>query len=97
MALLLRAISMVETGGNSHAVGQHGERGEFAMTPAVAAECGGYGRLEAERHARWIEKQLLIAGIDPQPFNLALVRSCAATRRWPPTTMRCGLSRRMRL
>lgn len=72
MAILLQAVSLVETGGNPHAVGRAGERGEFQMTPAVVAEVGGYGRREAEAQMRRLARLLEHAGIDPQPFNLAL-------------------------
>lgn len=72
MAILLQAVSLVETGGDPLARGAAGERGEFQMTPAVVAEAGGYGRREAELHMRRLERLLVHAGIDPQPFNLAL-------------------------
>lgn len=71
-ALLLRAIALVETGGDPRAVGRAGERGSFQMTPAVVASSGGYGEREAARHLRFIERQFEHAGIAPLPFNLAL-------------------------
>ena len=79
MAIFLRAVALVETGGNAAAVGRHGERGEFAMIPAVVATCGGYGQHEAEKHARWLERQLLAEGISAQPFNLALAWNAGFT------------------
>jgi len=78
LALFLKAVSMVETGGDPRAVGRHGERGEFAMTPAVVASCGGFGEHEAEKYARWLERQLVVAGVSPQPFNLALAWNAGA-------------------
>lgn len=72
MAVLLQAVALVESGGDVRAVGRAGERGEFQIAPAVAAEVGGYGRREAEAHMRRLERLLVHAQIDPQPFNLAL-------------------------
>ena len=71
-ALFLRAVAMVETGGDARKVGQAGERGQFQMTPAVVASCGGYGEKEAAHYARWLELQLVHAGVDPLPYNMAL-------------------------
>lgn len=72
LSLLLTCIAAVESGNNPDAVGRHGERGAFQMSPAVVAECGGY----SERHAmRWLlqlERDLIRANVDVMPFNLAL-------------------------
>lgn len=72
LAIFLRAIALVESGNNPAAVGKAGELGRFQMTPAVVATCGGYGDREAARWERQIERELLAAGIDPLPFNVAL-------------------------
>lgn len=71
-ALLLKAISLVESGGRDDVVGRHGELGRFQMTPAVVASCGGYREREALRNLRLIERQFEHAGIAPLPFNVAL-------------------------
>jgi hypothetical protein len=72
LALLLEAISLVESGGNPRAVGQAGELGRFQLTPAVVASVGGYGEHEAEREVRRIIAALERMGVDPQPFNIYL-------------------------
>jgi hypothetical protein len=72
LAILLTAISMVETGGDKNAVGSRGERGEFAMIPSVVAQHGGYTRKDAESHAVLVQKRLVANKIDPNPFNIAL-------------------------
>lgn len=72
LSLFLRAIALVESGNNPHAVGAAGERGRFQITPPVAAVCGGYGDPAAVRWERQLERELLAAGIDPLPFNVAL-------------------------
>lgn len=72
LALLLWAIGQVESGGDARAVGAAGERGQFQMTPAVVASSGGYGERAAARWLRLLERELLHAGIEPLPFNLAL-------------------------
>lgn len=78
MALLLEAISAVESGHNPRVRGAAGELGRFQMTPMVAAQCGGYGQREAERHLRWLERQLVAAGIEPTPRVLALAWNAGA-------------------
>jgi hypothetical protein len=72
LSLFLRAVALVESADNPHAVGAAGERGRFQMTPAVVATCGGYGEKEAARWSRQIERELVAVGIDPLPFNIAL-------------------------
>lgn len=72
LSLFLRAVALVESANNPHAVGAAGERGRFQMTPAVVAECGGYGEREARLKIERLEKQLLHMGVEPLPFNLYL-------------------------
>ncbi|MFA7266035.1 MAG: lytic transglycosylase domain-containing protein [Candidatus Nanopelagicales bacterium] len=72
LSVFLRAVALVESADNAHAVGAAGERGRFQITPAVAAVCGGYGDPSAVRWERQLERELLAAGIDPLPFNVAL-------------------------
>lgn len=72
LMLFLHALSLVESGGNAAAVGRRGERGAFQMMPAVVAECGGYGERQAAAKLRLLARELEHAGVDPQPFNLAL-------------------------
>lgn len=77
-ALLLKAISLVETGGDPRAVGRLGERGAFQMMPAVRALHGGVGQAEAARHLKWLHRQLEHNNVDPLPFNLALAWNAGA-------------------
>lgn len=70
--IFLQALALVESGDNPQARGAAGELGRFQMRPAVVASCGGYGEKEAAHYARWLELQLVAAGADPLPFNLAL-------------------------
>lgn len=78
-ALLLRAIALVESGADPRAVGAHGERGQFQMSPAVVASCGGHGEREAARHLHWLERQLAAKGVALLPFNLALAWNAGAS------------------
>lgn len=75
LAILLKAISMVESGGNTHMIGSHGELGEYQMTPAVVAKQGGHTAVEAAKDMRERADALVRAGIAPLPFNLALARN----------------------
>lgn len=72
LALFLHAISAVESGGNSRAIGAAGERGEYQMTPAAVAEFGGCDTAAATRKVRAIEARLVAAKIEPTPFNCAM-------------------------
>lgn len=72
LMLLLKAVALVESGGNPHAIGERGERGAFQMMPQVVAECGGYNERAALVQMKRIEAALIHAGVDPQPYNLAL-------------------------
>lgn len=76
--LFLQAVALVESGANPHAVGRLGERGQFQMSPAVVASCGGFGEKEAAKHEQWIERQLLAAKVEPLPFNVALAWNAGA-------------------
>jgi len=80
LSIFLRAVALVESGDNPHAVGAMGERGRFQMMPAVAAVCGGYGDPQAVRWERQLERELLAAGIDPLPFNVALAWNAGPRR-----------------
>lgn len=72
LALFLRALSLVESGGNPHAVGGYGELGAYQMTPAAVREFGGYDEAAATRAVRQLEKRLTARRVDPNPFNLVL-------------------------
>lgn len=72
LAVFLKALALVESGGNPRAVGSAGERGVFQVSPAVAAEVGGYGERAVRREIARIECALLHMGVDPQPFNVYL-------------------------
>jgi hypothetical protein len=71
LALFLHAISAVESGGNAHAIGAAGERGEYQMTPAAVAEFGGCDTAAATRKVRRIEAAFAANHITPTPFLLA--------------------------
>lgn len=79
VSLFLRAEALVESANNPHAVGAAGERGRFQMAPAVVASTGGYGEREAMRWERQLERELLAAGIEPLPFNVALAWNAGPT------------------
>jgi soluble lytic murein transglycosylase-like protein len=80
LSIFLRAVALVESGDNPHAVGAMGERGRFQMMSAVVQSVGGHGEREAARWERQIERELLAAGIDPLPFNVALAWNAGMTR-----------------
>lgn len=80
LSIFLRAVAIVESGNNPNAVGALGERGRFQMMPAVVASCGGYGDREAARWEMQIERELLAAGIEPLPFNVALAWNAGPNR-----------------
>lgn len=79
LAVFLRAVALVETGGDAAAIGARGERGAYAMLPVVVAQHGGHGSAEAAREVRRIERALQARGVDPLPFNVALAWNAGVT------------------
>ena len=67
---LLAGIAEVE--GWQGRVGPAGEMGPWQMLPRVWVSYAGTAEQRAVKHLRYLEKELLQAGVDPQPFNLAL-------------------------
>jgi hypothetical protein len=87
---VLLAIAEIETGGNPHRVGRHGERGMYqfrrttwrqhtrrdfrlAHHPDVSAEV-------ARQHYDWIVRELVAAGYEGTPYQVALVWNAGLNR-----------------
>lgn len=66
---MLEAIRLKE---NTTKRGAAGELGPYQMMPKTVRDAGGYNKLSAAFHLRWLERQLKARGADPSPFNLAL-------------------------
>ena len=82
LAVFLWAIAQVETGGVAPArPGPAGETGRWQITPAVrAAHAKGLSDREvAERHVRWLERNLGQGGTEPTIRNLALAWNAGLT------------------
>jgi hypothetical protein len=76
--VMLEAIRLKE---NSHGmVGKLGERGDWQLMPSTVKDCGGYDRAAAMKHLLWVEENLQRKGIDPSPYNCALVWNAGLKR-----------------
>lgn len=90
LAALVLALAQIETpNGVPLAPGPAGETGRWQLTPSVRADRG--AELEARHEkvtdeaiaraqVRWLERELVRAGVDPSPFNIALAWNCGLTR-----------------
>jgi hypothetical protein len=99
-AAFLRAIAEVETGGNSGAVGRHGERGMYQFNRTTwrlhtsrsfhDAHIGAVSSEIAARHFSWIHEGLVKAGQQPTPYLMAAAWNAGLGRvtngRLPSTT-----------
>lgn len=66
---MLEAIRIKE---NSTTMGKAGELGPYQMMPKTVRDAGGHDYRAAARHLSWLERNLKRAGVEPNPFNLAL-------------------------
>jgi hypothetical protein len=87
---VLNAIGAVEDPDHRFAVGAHGERGHWQMKEATWkqytklpfdewADDDEAGRLVALAHLQWLTLELLRAGIEPTPYNLAVAWNAGLT------------------
>ena len=74
---MLQAIAIKEQG---YKQGAAGEKGPWQMMPKTVMDSGGSDQVAAAFHLRWIERQLKSAGVDPSPFNCALVWNAGLQR-----------------
>lgn len=81
MAVLLWAMSQVESGGDAGAEGAADERGAHQVTPAVRAEypADWTDAQVAEAHARKLEAALRRHGIEPTALNIAMAWNAGLT------------------
>jgi len=81
MAILLWAMSQVETGGNPHARGAAHERTAWQVTPAVRAlyPADWTDEQVAVAHLRKLERALRSHGVEPTARNLALAWNAGLT------------------
>lgn len=92
LAVILWGLAQLET---PHGIpaepGPAGETGAWQLTPKVrhdrTAELRAAGRKGpftdreiAEAHVRWLERNLMAAGVDPSFFNIALAWNCGFDR-----------------
>jgi hypothetical protein len=90
LAAMLLALAQVET---PHGVpaqpGPAGETGRWQLTPAVRRDREAELRARGERvtdaalaraQVVWLQDQLGRAGVDPNPFNIALAWNCGLQR-----------------
>ena len=96
----LHAIAQVETGGNQHSIGRHGERGlyqigavtwrQHSRLPFYRAHDPEAARQVALKHLRWLHDGLLRNRIQPTPELLAMAWNCGLSatinRRIPKRT-----------
>jgi hypothetical protein len=90
LTAIILALAQIET---PHGVpakpGPAGETGRWQLTPAVRHDRGQELRAHgipvtdetiARAQVRWLEAELVKAGVDPLPFNIALAWNCGLDR-----------------
>lgn len=65
----LEAVRMKE---NSTGRGKSGELGPYQMMPKTVKDAGGYDKVSAMFHLKWLERRMSQRGVDINVFNLAL-------------------------
>ena len=100
----LKAVAMVETGGNARAVGSKGERGLYQFTRLTwqqhtkrshhEAHDPGYSLTIARKHYDWLYTNLSRKGFPPSPYWVAVAWNSGLTRtttgRFPSMSRRYG-------